>query len=72
MKPDDNCPLCVEVLNESCLQFNNQFCQLREQYLTDPNMGADDVLVKVMEIMTPEQKQKVVDALVTQKKVEKI
>ena len=72
MKEGEDCQLCIETLNESCARFNGPFCEIKEEYMTDPNMSSEDVVVKLMGIMTPEQRQEVADALVTQGKAEKV
>ncbi len=67
MKEGEECNLCLDTLTEACNQFGAtqpEFCGLKEQYLTDPNIGSDEVITKLTELFTPEQKQTIVDSLV--------
>ncbi len=66
MKEGEECNMCVDTLTEACTQFGEaqpEFCELKEKYMTDPYMGSDDVVTELTRIMTPDQKQQVVDTL---------
>ena len=66
MKEGEECNVCADTLAEACNQFGAtqpEFCELKEKYMTDPFMGSDDVITELTRIMTPDQKQQVVDSL---------
>ena len=64
MKQGEECPICIDVLNIGCEKFNDKYCTLKERYLTDPNMSAEDVVVEMTLFATPEERQALADALV--------
>lgn len=64
MKAGEECPICLDVLNIGCEKFDAKYCTLKEKYLTDPNMGADDVVMEMTLFATPEERQALADALV--------
>lgn len=64
MKQGEECQLCIDALNVGCEKFDKKYCDLKERYMTDPNMGADDVVMEMTLFATPEERQTLADALV--------
>jgi hypothetical protein len=64
LKENEKCPICVATLEEACNRYDSKYCEIKEKYMTDPNMGADDVVNELSKIMTPQQKKEIADALI--------
>jgi len=58
MRQDDHCDLCSLTLEAACNTEGEQFCKLKEQYMTT-DMSADDMYEKLVEITTPEQFERI-------------
>lgn len=58
MKPGNECGYCEAILYAHCNVFKDgeEFCKLREEYYTDPNMTTDDVYDRLEQmVQSPEQ-----------------
>ncbi len=64
MKAGEECEICLEALNVGCQKFDSKYCDLKEKYMTDPNMGADDVVMEMTLFATPQEREALADALV--------
>ena len=60
---EEDCGICAKVLESHCRLHgseNPRYCQLWEEYWTNPNLTPDDVLYELAKVETPEQQQEVV------------
>lgn len=64
MKAGEECQLCLDTLTVGCEQYDSKICDIKERYVTDPNMGAEDVINQLVEILSPEQIRTIGDTLV--------
>ncbi len=64
MRREENCDLCTATLDLACKRYGQEFCDLKERYFTDPEMGVDDVLMEITVRMTPEQRVEVANGLI--------
>lgn len=55
MRPDESCGYCTTLLDVHCTLHGPQFCEIKDQYFTDPTMGIDDVYDRLLAIATPDQ-----------------
>ena len=64
MKLGEECFFCLDVLDIGCEKFGKKYCTLKEKYLTDQNMTADDVVMEIALFATPDERQALADVLV--------
>lgn len=55
MKDGESCGYCATLLDAHCILHGEEFCEIKEQYFTDPTMGIDDVYDRLLAIATPDQ-----------------
>ncbi|MGB9887908.1 MAG: hypothetical protein ACPLRW_13085 [Moorellales bacterium] len=54
MRPDDACNFCLALLDAHCSLHGEQFCKLKEEYLTT-DLSADEMLDRFYSMVTDEQ-----------------
>lgn len=55
MKAGESCGYCATLLDVHCTLHGQAFCDIKEQYFTDPTMGIDEVYDRLLAIATPDQ-----------------
>jgi hypothetical protein len=55
MQADEDCGYCRTLLDVHCTLHGPEFCEIKDQYYTDPAMGIDDVYDRLLAIATPDQ-----------------
>lgn len=66
MKQDDDCQIGYAIVDLHCrLGHGQAFESLKREYLTDPDMGCDDALMRAADLATVEQAEQVELALPT-------
>ncbi len=54
MHEEDNCSFCLALLDAHCVVNGEQFCRLKEEYLTT-NLSADAMLDRFYSLVSDEQ-----------------
>lgn len=55
MKTGEECGYCATLLDVHCTLHGQEFCDIKEQYWTDPTMGIDAVYDRLLDVATPQQ-----------------
>lgn len=69
MKPGDECGFCETLLYAHCVELRHgrEFCEVRQRYYSDPDMGTEDVYRALDALASPQQRLEGIRAVNTRR-----